>query len=203
MAVSPMWTNSDSTIVFFPQHLGACRRRTPRAFVDPKVPKGASRRDLSDAALRLGLAPRRSPSVCAEKLQIDLRHRGHRDVARGPDGEERVEQRRHELADPRHAVRGVGEQVERRGAGIEEPLARRIELLQDVLDEETIICDFRPPRLLCGLRRFRVFLQYLGACRRQTPRTRVDLRTPKRRVSPRRFRRCPPFRSRPRRSPSA
>ena len=41
---------------FFLQNLGACRRRTPRTRVDPKVPKDASDRDLSDAALRLDLA---------------------------------------------------------------------------------------------------------------------------------------------------
>ena len=44
------------------QHLGACRRRTPRARVGLKVPKNASRRDLPDANLPLVLAPRRSPS---------------------------------------------------------------------------------------------------------------------------------------------
>ena len=45
--------------------------------------------------------------------------------------------------------------------------------------------------------------QYLGACRRRTPRTRVDLKVPKRRVSRRPFRRHPPTRSSPRRPPSA
>ena len=45
--------------------------------------------------------------------------------------------------------------------------------------------------------------QCLGACRRQTPRTCVDLKAPERCVSPRTSRRHPPIRSRPWRSPSA
>ena len=49
-----------------PQSLGACRRRTPRTRVDLKVPEDAYHRDLSGATLRLELAPRRSPSACAE-----------------------------------------------------------------------------------------------------------------------------------------
>ena len=36
--------------------------------VDLRVPKDASRRDLSDATLRFDSAPRRLPSACAEKL---------------------------------------------------------------------------------------------------------------------------------------
>ena len=55
-------------VCFFFQYLAACRRRTPRTGADLKVPKDASHRDLSDAALRFGLAPRRSPSACSEKL---------------------------------------------------------------------------------------------------------------------------------------
>ena len=51
--------------VFF-QYLGACRRRTQRTCIDLKVPKDASDRDLSDATLRFDLAPRCSPSACAE-----------------------------------------------------------------------------------------------------------------------------------------
>ena len=41
-----------SSVRFFLKHLGAFRRRTPRARVGLKVPKDASHRDLSDAALR-------------------------------------------------------------------------------------------------------------------------------------------------------
>ena len=52
---------------FFCQRLGACRRRTPRTRVDLRVPKDASRRELSSAALRSDPAPRRSPSACAEE----------------------------------------------------------------------------------------------------------------------------------------
>ena len=50
---------------FFFQYLGAYRRRSPRTRVDQKVPKGASRRDLSSGALRcdlaLGVRRRRAP----------------------------------------------------------------------------------------------------------------------------------------------
>ena len=53
--------------VFF-EHTGACRRRTPRACIDPKVPKDASHRDSFDAALRSDLAPRRPPSACPKKV---------------------------------------------------------------------------------------------------------------------------------------
>ena len=53
---------------FFFDNLGACRRRTPGARVNLKVPKNASHRDLFDATLRFDLAPRRSPSACPEKL---------------------------------------------------------------------------------------------------------------------------------------
>ena len=35
-------------VPFFFQHLGACRRRTPRTLVDVKVPKDASHQDLSN-----------------------------------------------------------------------------------------------------------------------------------------------------------
>ena len=45
----------------FFQHLGACRRRTPRTRVGLKVSKDASHRDPSDATLR----PRSSPSAFA------------------------------------------------------------------------------------------------------------------------------------------
>ena len=51
----------------FSRHLGACRRRPPRARADQKVPKDASHRDLSDATLRFDLAPRRSLSARAER----------------------------------------------------------------------------------------------------------------------------------------
>ena len=34
------------------EHLGACRRQTPRTHVDRRVPKNASHQDLSDATLR-------------------------------------------------------------------------------------------------------------------------------------------------------
>ena len=61
---------------FFFQFLGACRRRTPRICVDLRVRKDASHRVLSDATLRSDLAPRRSPSECAEKLlRIDPKSR--------------------------------------------------------------------------------------------------------------------------------
>ena len=50
---------------------------------------------------------------------------------------------------------------------------------------------------------FRVFFNYLGACRRRTPRTCVDLKVHKDASLPRPFHRCPPIRSSPRRSPSA
>ena len=55
----------------FLQHFGACRRRMPRTRADPKVePKAASHRDTSDAALRLDLAPRLSPSACPRKERL-------------------------------------------------------------------------------------------------------------------------------------
>ena len=54
--------------LFFSTYLGACRRRTPRSRADVKVSKDASNRDPSEATLRFDLAPRRSPSACAEKL---------------------------------------------------------------------------------------------------------------------------------------
>ena len=61
---------------YFFQHLGACRRRTPRACADLKVSQDASRRDLSDATLRLDLGLGVSPSACAEKSpRIDLKSR--------------------------------------------------------------------------------------------------------------------------------
>ena len=46
---------------FLSRYLGACRRRSPRTRVGRKVPKDASRRDLSGATLRLdlGLSVRR------------------------------------------------------------------------------------------------------------------------------------------------
>ena len=47
------------------------------------------------------------------------------------------------------------------------------------------------------------FFQYLGACRRRTPRSRVDLEAPKDASHPRPFRRYPPIRSGPRCSTSA
>ena len=53
---------------------GACRRRTPRTEVDQRVPKDASRRDLSDATLLCDLAPRRMPSASSEKVaKVDPR----------------------------------------------------------------------------------------------------------------------------------
>ena len=39
---------------------------------DLKVPKDASRRDLSDATPPIQLSRRRSPSACAEKLKIEF-----------------------------------------------------------------------------------------------------------------------------------
>ena len=54
-------------LLFFSSIFGACRRRTPRTRADLKVPWDWSRRDLSDATARFDLAPRRSPSACAEQ----------------------------------------------------------------------------------------------------------------------------------------
>jgi hypothetical protein len=56
--------------VSFFQDLGARRRRTPRTSVDLKVPKAASRRDLSDATFQSGLAlgvRRRHPPKSRQK----------------------------------------------------------------------------------------------------------------------------------------
>ena len=56
-------------VPFFLQYLGARRRQNAEDRADLKVPE-----DLLNAALRFGLAPRRSPSSCAEKLfKIDPR----------------------------------------------------------------------------------------------------------------------------------
>ena len=72
--VQPSQLTSPPSAVFF-QHLGACRRRTPRTCVDLKAPKDAPH----PRPLRLPTppsplwAPRRSPSACAEKtLKIDV-----------------------------------------------------------------------------------------------------------------------------------
>ena len=42
---------------------------SPAGVSDPKVFKGAPRRDLSDATLRFDLGPRRKPSACAEAFE--------------------------------------------------------------------------------------------------------------------------------------
>ena len=55
------------SVVFF-QNLGACRRRAPRTRADLKVPKDASRQDLSASTLRfdlaLGVRRRHAPKQC-------------------------------------------------------------------------------------------------------------------------------------------
>ena len=66
IAIVQVWT--DSSMRFFWRCLGARRQRTPRTCVDLEVSEDASRRDLSDAALRFDPSPRRSASASAEKV---------------------------------------------------------------------------------------------------------------------------------------
>ena len=58
--------------MFFVKYLGARRRQTPGTHVNMKVPKDASHRHFSDAALRFDVAPRRSPSACPEHVAVVL-----------------------------------------------------------------------------------------------------------------------------------
>ena len=77
--------------VFFGQYLEACRRRTPRTAADPKTPKAASRRDLSNAPLRfdlaLGARRRHAPKSCQQQIRPTRSHaraRAHTHVRADP-----------------------------------------------------------------------------------------------------------------------